>query len=168
MHKCGDRVVATCGLAQCATGGVGGACPEIQTGRRHRAQVHRVGRSPGASAPSQRTVWAPTQLHEAPHPCAIHLCAIKFQQSRVSPPRSPHSRAPEAAPDGRPCRMPERWRGQILHDVLGPTEHVAPEELSLSQGFVMLTKQGLCRVRRKGGDEARKGWVHRGARRTRP
>ena len=159
MHKCGDRAVATCGLAQGATGGVGGAC--LQRSRLAGGTGHRFTGS-GAAQAQARRVNVLFGLQHTSMRRHIHVrstSASPSSSSRASAPprRSPHARAPEAAPDGRPCRVPERWRGQILHDVLGPTEHVAPEELSLSQGFVMLTKQGLCRLRRKGGDEARKG-----------
>ena len=44
--------------------------------------------------------------------------------------------------------VPERWRGQVLHGVLGPTEYVVPEELPFGQGFIKLTQQEMRCVRR--------------------
>ena len=42
--------------------------------------------------------------------------------------------------------VPEIWRGQVLHGVLGPREYVVPEELPFSQGFIKLTQQERARV----------------------
>ena len=50
--------------------------------------------------------------------------------------------------------VPERWRGQILHGVLGPREYVVTEELPLGQIFIELTQQELRCVRREGGQSA--------------
>ena len=55
--------------------------------------------------------------------------------------------------------MPESWRGQILHGVLGPRENVVPEQLPLGQSIIELSHQELRCVRREGGDKARKGFV---------
>ena len=45
--------------------------------------------------------------------------------------------------------MPERWRRQILHGVVGSREYVAPEEFKLSQGFIKLIQEELRRVHRE-------------------
>ena len=107
VHRCSDRVVAACGFARSATGGVGGAC--VQGSRLASSTRHRLTGTGAAQAQANRVGVLLRLQHssmmrvEAPQPCVTNLCITQFQQSRVSPPRSPHSRASEAAPDGRPC-----------------------------------------------------------------
>ena len=106
VHTCSDRVVAAGGLAQGTIGGVGGAC--VQGSGLTSCTGHGFARPSAAQAPAYRINvllglqrWSVMRV-EAPHPCVSDLCFTEFQQPR-EPPRSPRSRASEAAPDGRPC-----------------------------------------------------------------
>ena len=86
---------------------------------------------------------------EAPHPCdqplrhppgariLVHL-EQPLMDARVHASGDESLDLQALAPQGMfivsdAASVPERWRRQILHCVLGPREHVVPEELPLGQ-----------------------------------
>ena len=135
-----------------------------------QAPVQRVQRIPGASVPSQRTRRAPAQHHDAGNqplrhqvpavarepPGALIFVHLKqpLTDTRVHAPGDERLYPHEFSRQGMfvvsitivrsdAVSVPEGWRRQVLHGVLGSREHVAPEELPLSQGFIELTQQAL-------------------------